>query len=550
MILGANKKKILLTVYVPLLCLLVGLWMFFTAQTFDSLQMMRPVAIGTAGTGLDANNRVYRAYQGLTYTIHADARGGRWPYTYSLSNAPSGMTIEAGPCTNIGPTGCTAGTITWVNPQATANNITVTVRDVNGSEVTGTWSITVSTTACSNTGGFCFVDAVNGNDSNNGDSATPYLTLAGLQAARTGHQIVYFRSGTYNTAQQTVGSISCDGGTFQWREDISGPVIWIAYPGESPVINFRSDGGDPVSCVRMWGANVWIDGLQMDNVGSIGFQFVRSSRYGIVARNITGIDLLDGQDGENSGYFMWVNSSPTTPSYFDTVQNSLFQTINGDGVGTDDGCALKFYNTMSVLVETSRFTDGFGEAVVALKNEVPDYTVRANVFEATVPTGIGGNMNDNTTGFKTGGEIYHNLFLGSGTGSANGCITLVVSRITSVAETWVYRNTCLGDMNISNLVTADGPYHFNDNVILNSRAASGSCPAKYACYSVTDYTRFVDNADNVKGLNDGTVANATTGELVGASRTTYLGVAGFELGPSSNRRFSPALNLRIAQVEP
>jgi hypothetical protein len=38
----------------------------------------------------------------------------------------------------------------------------------------------------------------------------------------------------------------------------------------------------------------------------------------------------------------------------------------------------------------------------------------------------------------------------------------------------------------------------------------------------------------VRGANDGAIANTTTGALVGSYRTTYLGVAGFELGAGNS----------------
>ena len=65
------------------------------AQNNLAFQIARPVGFGAAGTGLDASNRVYRAYPGIAYQIHADAVGGHWPYTYTLSGAPAGMTLPS-----------------------------------------------------------------------------------------------------------------------------------------------------------------------------------------------------------------------------------------------------------------------------------------------------------------------------------------------------------------------------------------------------------------------------------------------------------------------
>lgn len=495
-------------------------------QTYSTLTMVRPVATGTAGTGLHANNRVYRAYQGIEYNIHADAVGGKWPYTYSLSNAPSGMTIEAGPCTVIGPS-CTAGTITWTNPTATASNIVVTVTDALGTQVTGTWSITVSTTIGS--GGFCFADAVSGNDTTgNGSLATPYQTLFKVYSSCGSNSIVYFRAGTYNfTGFTPTGSGDCFN-TTTWSHGTH-PSVLIGYPGETATINFEgSAGSDTGKCIRMSSPYMWFDNLTLDNVGSIGFKLDDRSSYGAVIRRITGLDLLLGHDGSNSAFFMWVRYDVGF-SIYDTVQNSTFSGMS------DASCALKIYSNHTAIYETSNYTDSIAtEAVIALKNGATNYTVRGNTFQASnVPTAIGGNMDRGAVGDNTGGDVYHNLCLGSGTATGQGCITLVQNEVNPATTTQVYRNTFLGRVLFTNADTGDGPYRFYDNVILNADNVGGSCPQYFYCVSVTDYTVLVDNGDNVKGANDGSIANATTGALVGSYRTTYLGVAGYELAAAA-----------------
>jgi hypothetical protein len=503
---------------------------------------MRPVAIGTAGTGLDADNRIYRAYQGITYTIHADAVGGSWPYTYSLSNAPSGMTIEAGPCTTIGPT-CTAGTITWVNPQATASNITVRITDKDGDYVEGTWSVTVSTTA-PGTDGFCFINASTGNDSGSGTLNSPWQTLAKAQASCGQSSILYLRGGTYATAGSYSNPVEEDGGSAGYHHKIAfgetiAPVIWIGYPGETAIIDFGATGANEVEMFDFTGKNIWIDNLTIRNIGNIGWRLAITSRFGAVVRNITAEDLLDGYDGGNSAFFFWQGVSP--PSYYDTVQSSAFS-----GMSTLS-CAIKWYGSAWSLSETSTFEHTVGaEAVIALKNAMANFTVRANIAESNVRTLMGGNLN---TG--SGGEFYHNLSKGSGTSGGEGHVSFVASLINPPEEIWVYRNTFVGgrmyikqNINSSN----DGPYNFNDNVIVMAAGTGGSCPDRFTCHCEScpggfQYSYLVVDADNVEGANDSSIADATTGELVGASRTTYLGIAGYELGDSVSRRFSPRLNL-------
>ncbi len=248
----------------------VVLWpISIMAQTYPTLQLIRPVAPGTFGVGLDANNRVYRAYPGTPYEIHADAVGGRWPYTYSLTNAPTGMTIETGPCVTIGQ-GCTAGTITWPNPQATASNITVTVTDADGVQDSGTWTITVDTA------GYCFIDAVNGNDTTGtGTLASPWQTLEQARLGCPANGILYLRAGTYFTSDltQTINGGSTGFTKKSGWSESARPVIWIAYPGDTrPLIEFGATGTNEVEMIDVIGWNIWFEGFDFQNVGCIGFR--------------------------------------------------------------------------------------------------------------------------------------------------------------------------------------------------------------------------------------------------------------------------------------
>ncbi|MGA6826461.1 hypothetical protein ACO9S2_02485 [Nitrospira sp. NS4] len=504
------------------LCFVLSLAAPSFAQTYQPFQIARPVGVGTAGTGLHASNRIYRAYAGIPYQIHADAVGGRWPYTYSLSGAPTGMTIEPGPCTNIGPRGCTAGTITWSNPTTgTTNPITVTIRDADGRSVTGTWSINVSTRIGAD--GFCFLDANNGNDSSGtGSLAAPFRSIARAYAACGARSIIYFRAGTY-TIDPSIedGSNPGDcGRRVLWYEPSRG-VTWLAYPGQTPVIDFESTGNIQ-PCFQMQGENIWIDGLEIRNVGSIGFKLnLRSGGYGAVVRNVNAHDLRAGLDGSNSSFFLWTRCD-NCPTWFDTVQNSYFANV------LSDGCSLKVYGVQRGIFETSAYSrTTYNEATIALKGTVPNYTVRANTFASDVITGVGGNMD--TASVPTGGEIYHNLSRASGTNDVTGTITIGVAKISSIALTQVYRNTFIGQVTVSRTTSTDGPYYFYNNVIVNSTGGTGgSCARRLSCYYVTDYSRINLQTNNLQGAPGDGIVDAN-GLLQGSYRTTWIGQRGFEL---------------------
>lgn len=63
---GARPRHLMLYACV-LLCVVWALPSRGQAQVYRPLQMVRPVPVGPAGMGLDANNRIYRAYPGIEY---------------------------------------------------------------------------------------------------------------------------------------------------------------------------------------------------------------------------------------------------------------------------------------------------------------------------------------------------------------------------------------------------------------------------------------------------------------------------------------------------
>lgn len=534
---GKRQRNTVLCAFF-LLCFLGSLPSIGLAQVYRPLQMVRPVAVGPAGTGLDTNNRVYRAYPGIEYNIHADAIGGRWPYTYSLSNAPAGMTIEPGPCTTIGPS-CMAGTIRWT-PSATGTYgpITVTVRDQNGTIVTGTWSITVTNRIGAD--GFCFLDAVSGNDTTGtGSLSAPYRTLARAHSSCGARSIIYFKNGTYTFPRSI---FDARGDRVEWGESLRG-VIWIAFPGHHPIIDFEADGSRTnLFFVNVQGANMWFDGLEIRRVHSQGFRLQnRVNLYGAVIRRITAVDLLEGRDGENSSFFMWTTCADCT-SKFDTVQNSSFSNI------LSEACALKLYAVENGIFETSTYANYTvaNEAILAIKGgQLPNETVRANIMTDRINTGIGGNM----TNFS--GEVYHNLVIQSTTpNAANGTLTLGVALVHPLRVVRVYRNTFVGQVNISWLQSTNGPYYFDGNVIVNSGGSGGSCPQRLACYNSTSGYDKIVMGQNLQGRSSDNIVDSA-GRLQGNYRTQWLGLRGYELASTSEATSDstppiPPQNLQIA----
>jgi hypothetical protein len=189
------------------------------AHAQSALAANYPLEMTAPRNDLPAGHRMLKAYPGLAYNVRAAVVGGAYPFSFTLSNAPSGMTINS-----------QTGEINWPNPVASASP-TITVRDAEGTQVSMTWTITVSTS------GFKFVNA-SASAGGNGSITSPWRSLLDVYNSGSGGDIVYFRSGTYDT-----NGIPTTSSGLELRvefDQMDGqPVRWVAYPGEQPVIDHR-----------------------------------------------------------------------------------------------------------------------------------------------------------------------------------------------------------------------------------------------------------------------------------------------------------------------
>src|SRR5689334_21125847 len=75
-----------------------------------------PLQIIQPQPNLTTHSRFYKAYPGILYRVPVSVLGGAYPFTYSLTTAPSGMTIDAA-----------TGIISWPNPTTSGSPHSVTV---------------------------------------------------------------------------------------------------------------------------------------------------------------------------------------------------------------------------------------------------------------------------------------------------------------------------------------------------------------------------------------------------------------------------------------
>ncbi len=203
-----------------------------------------PLEFINLGPQLSNANRARKAYPGIPYNVRAAVIGGAYPFLYDLTQAPDGMT--ANPNT---------GEVNWPDPQESAT-VTLRVTDMEGTSVSATWAITVTAS------GFLFIDA-SAADGGTGTLASPFNDINDFYKSNSSDStyagyFLYFRTGTYvlSTSDSYLGSneiglrLSCNAS----RK----PVVWMAYPGDSPIIDCELRKN-----IFCQGDNLWFDGGTM-----------------------------------------------------------------------------------------------------------------------------------------------------------------------------------------------------------------------------------------------------------------------------------------------
>lgn len=409
------------------------------------LELVSPRAAGSLPSSdpgtppMLAGHRALKAYPGIEYNVRAVVIGGSFPYVFSLSGAPEGMTIDE----------CT-GEISWPTPSGTTAEPTITVTDAEGNQASSPWTITVGEA------GFRFVDAANGSDANDGTLGSPWQTVAAVLGTTAG-AIVYFREGTYPTT-----GLPVDGGDTWARVEIAAQetsVQWIAYPGESPTIdNGYQSAAVPGQFFRFSGDDVqpvYVDGFEVINGYDKGFQLGSWTDF-TTFRRLDVHGIAQAIDGSNSAGIMTLSSYEDAGLYGAYQDNDFHDNAPG---------GIKQYSQEKLLWEDNLFRDSGGGP--DLKADVRRFEVRNCLFqnEPTETCGLFGNMNYGISGTENGGdasgEIRYNLMLCLG-GTAQE-----VNQDGMAERIDLYRNTFIGDVFVRAADEEDGPFNFSRNVIVN-----------------------------------------------------------------------------------
>ena len=496
-------------------CAVVTVLMLGVAPAHAQMMPLEVTNIKPAGTGLSPTHRIYRAYPGLEYNIRAAVIGGVYPYTYSLTNAPTGMSINA-----------STGEISWANPQANASP-TLVVRDSVGAQITSTWAITVTTS------GFVFVDGANGrNAANNGctsscgtgTTSSPWRTISDLYHNGGSATIAYFRNGTYGVLDLPRTSADGPWDRVQLNE-YAMPVIWLAQPGTSPRIDFGyTMGGPVVPFIRFTGESVYVDGFETTRARIMAFQVVHENNRGSTFRRNNMHDLVLGGGGTNAAFIMTTTNAPAVAVGM-VVQDNRF------AYNADESTTVKFYSLDKLLLENNVHSNG--RVGTEIKADIRRYTVRGETYHSFSYTALGGNMHD-----ATGGEILFNKIYNV------GLHALDLNQDGMAVRTDVRRNTFVGRVQVRNVDSADGPFNLSNNVIVNSDAGTPSGSHIYH-YSVSAPSRIVVGT-NLTGYPADNIVDAQ-GNLTPAYQQ-YIGTRGHQTGPSTTLPAPAApTNVRIVR---
>lgn len=497
-----------------LLILFFSLTFPYLAHGYGNHQALEIINIKPVGTGspaISSNNRIFRAYPGITYEIPVGAIGGKYPYTYSLINQPTGMTIDS-----------KKGIITWLNPQATANNVTVRVTDVDGVIDEATWSITVGTT------GFLFVDDTT-DASGTGTIDDPYDSIQDILNIGTGaaDSIVYFRAGTYNVPIHHYGqavtytTTACNLGGFTG----SRAHIWIGYPGETVNLQLSGAVGGNADWIgtyehrvdNMWFSNLTINGGWHWGVLSGPSDYL--TVYDTIFNDVSFTDVAGNSGG------IGIYPAGETKDFFYIGHSSFSNFTHAAFIGS-------IYTSNKLLIEFNTFGSRYeAGSDVAIKSAALYSTVRANVFNGGVTQYSLGSSSSGNFAECNYNEITFNYINTSKAGDFNTGhrqLTTWVERNTIGGPSgWNFRDTDYPDL-------CGGPFYFEDNVFdVDNNAA-----ITQGTNSTSDYAQcvtLINNSVAASGLID------TEGKLLAS---TYIGLRGWQLADGTTP-LEPASGMTI-----
>lgn len=449
---------------------------------------------------LDTKNRFYKAYTGLEYNVRLAVIGGDYPFTYSLTTSPSGMTINTA-----------TGEIIWSNPveAGSPHSVTAEVTDLESSTDNVSWTITVTTS------GFRFLDSVNGTTVAGGGTGTlanPWKNMDDMyegsdQAAKTkdsyAFEFLYFRTGTYNTGDAYIEDPVGDGTGRMPLTGFDKPLVWMAYPGESPILNLT----EAYIIIYSGVANAYFDGFEITNMINFFRKGVSiSPGNNVTFRRNTFHNLTTGGVGGSNNQSCIMRTNDTFKGNYFSVQDNTFYDIR-------KGYAVISYDINKALVEDNVLHDfSDGNPGIGPKENNTMWFIRANTMYNMANTRC---IWLNNTPTSVDMEVSYNLV------NDVGFAALHVNQgnPNNGAIAYIFRNTFVGRVMFLNVESDDGQFFFSDNVVVNEDSPvvtiTGGSPSR------------VVQTDNLVGDAADAIVDAN-GNLI-SPYLSYLGTTGYQI---------------------
>lgn len=496
---ASSPKKTITTNSIKIFLKFFFIFIFISNYCFASnypLEILQPQA------DLNTNNRFYKAYPGLEYNVRMAVIGGEYPLTYSLTTAPSGMTINR-----------TTGEIDWPKPSksTTPYDVTATVTDAENTTETVSWTIFVTKD------GFLFVDAVNGTPAEEGGTGTignPWKSMKDMYGGDSKYtrihafhpgEFVYWRAGTYRMDIPLTHDVN-EGYRAAFIKDYK-PQVWLAYPGdEQPVMQqdtaylfFGNSGRD-----------LYLDGLAFKSDGNLrgmGLN-IASSKSNVVVRRSEFSGITGGYQGGNNA-LIFIKKWGVGENF--TFQDNIFRDV-------DTGYALLNYDTTGVLVEDNLFKN-IGDHPVGMKFNSKRWDVRGNRFRDNPRNSVELHYEGAEKSFYSGDiEIRFNAIENGG-----GRININQGFQKKGVPVYIYRNTIIDDAEQKYATTTNGPFYWYNNVIINDSTSTDKIDLTH----IKDQSRVIVK-DNLTGSLSDMIVDSQ-GNLT-EEYADFIGRRGYQLG--------------------
>lgn len=471
-----------------------------------------PLEIIQPRGGLTTTNRFYKAYPGLVYNVRAAVIGGTFPYIYELTQSPQGMTINA-----------TTGEITWTNPAEAGSPHTITLRvtDQENTQQTVTWTITVTTS------GVRFLDAINGsNNAARGGTGTGTIsnpwkdmqdfyggptnitdgTAAKANATYSG-EFIYFRQGTY-----LANAMAIEAGERVSFLGNNKPQVWLAYPGETPVIETAGVAA-PLFFGNSGADNIFFSGITFSATGgSKKILHIRAGANNVTLyKNVFNGNNFTGVTGQNDSLVFIMRSGDSGSRW--SIQDNTAGGVLGNGYW------LLGYNASRVLIESNWVSNVSGHSI-GPKEGTAMWFIRGNRLTDNSSYGVNIQYSD-TSGIQSGDiEVSYNYIKMPG----HDAVALNTNHTINGKPIYVFRNTIIGNAVATKATETNGPFYFHNNVIIND--VSGD---KITRTAIIAPQRLVIG-NNLGGVAADNIVDANG--LLTPAYASYLGTHGWQIDGS------------------